>query len=474
MKLLLLLLLAVTGTSSFSQDCGCLEEFRFIKNHIEKNHGGFSKKIKSPEEPAYKKFTGDLEKDIINLEEDRYCIVYLKKYILYLQDHHSNITLPGGQPIDEKNSAALDAFLQSPAFRQTEQIPADSLSLVSYLQKSGDPLEGIYRTADGAYTVALIKNKNRYRDYAGIILASATRLWIPGQVKFELKKNNDSTLHYFIYLRNHALSYEEIPFDQIDLQLPGWVKQRGAMAAKSPQTGNELIRFSILDSQTTMLSIRSFSSSRYRLLDSAYKEIIPRIKKYPRLVIDVRNNGGGADFAYTPLMPLLYTDTIYKDVVDIYNTPGNLAAYRRFDSVSVQNGNKPVFSRSISLMEKAKPYTFVPMGSNDRSTSVFPVNSGYPEKIAILYDRGCASSCESLLFDAMYSKKTIFVGENSGGYTGYGNVMNIKTPCGKTLSWTTTVYRDQWKYEFVGIPPRFPVPPAETDWVDYTRRLLNQ
>ncbi len=236
----------------------------------------------------------------------------------------------------------------------------------------------------------------------------------------------------------------------------------------------KLIEFSVLDSQTTLLSIRSFSSSIYKTLNSVYKIVIPQIKKYRRLIIDIRNNGGGADFAYQPLMPLLYTDTIHNDVVDIYNTPGNLAAYKKFDSISVKNGNGAVFSRSIVLMEKATPYKFIPMGNGVPSISVLPVNKGYPDKIDILYNKGCASSCESLLFDALYSRKTVFVGENSGGYTGYGDVMNIQTPCGNTLRWTTTVYRDQWRYEFVGIPPQYRVPDRETDWVEYTRKLISK
>ena len=474
MKIRFTLLLTLLYSSILSQTCSCLDDYYFIKNHIEKNHGGFNKKIKSPDEPAYKKFTDELNKEIKALKDNRHCIAYLKKYILYLQDHHSNITGAAGQPVNESSAAAIDSFLKSRVFLSTEIVRMDNDFLSDRLKNPADGIEGIYETADGTYKVTLLENKTAYRDYAAFILESKTPLWTCGQVKFELKKINDSVMQYFGFLRNHTLNYDEIPFKKDQFRITGWEKQTNKTDVKATVIDNQLIRFTVLDSQTTLISIRSFSSAVYKTLDSVYKQIIPQIKKYPYLIIDVRNNGGGADFAYSPLMPLLYTDTIHNDVVEIYNSPDNRKAYKKFDSLSVQSGNKAVFSRSLNVMNKGDSYSFIPLGTGMPSVSVFPVNSGYPKKIAILYNRGCASSCESLLFDALYSKKTIFVGENSGGYTGYGDVMNIQTPCGNTLSWTTTVYRDQWKYEFVGIPPQYKIPADEADWIDYTRRLLHR
>lgn len=457
-----------------SQPCNCLSEFYFIKNHIEQNHGGFNKKIKSPEEPVYKNFTVELARQISEMKDQRYCIAYLKKYILFLKDHHSNITGGTGQPVNEKDSAAVAAFLQSDAYTKTEILPADPVYITQYLKQSKDPIEGIYNTPDGSYKVAVLKNKTDGRDYAAIIMNAATPLWTKGQVKFELKTENDTLVHYFGYQRNHAMIYEPITKKGPALALPGWLKQTGNTGASAAVIDNDLIRFSILDSLTTLLSIRSFNSSQYKKLDSVYKQVIPVIRQYPHFIIDLRNNGGGADFAYSPLMPLLYTDTIYNDRVERFNSPGNVAAYKKFDSAAQAAGNRPVFRNVLGMMSKAAPYSFVAMDDGKPSTTVYKAVGGFPLKVAILYNKGCASSCESLLFDAMFSRKTIFTGENSGGYTGYGDVMNIQTPCGNTLSWTTTVYLDQWRYEFVGIPPHYRIPDTETDWVDYTRRLLEK
>ena len=322
----------------------------------------------------------------------------------------------------------------------------------------------------------MLKNKTKSRDYAAIILSSKTTLWTKGQVKFELKQLNDSLFEVFTSLRNHSMNYEQLPFNNGQLQLNGWFKLNTVITNNKAMIDNELIKFIILDSTTTLLSIRSFDAGLYKKLDSAYREIIPVIKKYPHLIIDVRNNGGGSDQSFTALMPLIYSDPFESDVVEYFSTPANIKAYQDYDDRLKQTASarQNVFKAYIEKMKAVSPYSFLFMGNGQPVKVAYKKNDGYPEKIAVLYNRYCASSCESLLFEVMNSKKAIMVGENSGGYTGYGNVMNIQTPCGNTLSWTTSVYREQWKYEFVGIPPQYKVPDNETNWVDYTKRLLNK
>lgn len=460
---------------SYPQACSCLDDYYFIKTHIEKNHGGFNKKIKSPEEPAYKAFTAKLEEEIKKDKDGAYCIVSLKKYILYLQDHHTNITAGGGIVINENDSAAVNAFYKSPAYLNTEIIPLGSNGLPEKWgsEKINGP-EGIYYTPDSTYIVALIKSRTGRRDYAAVILSSKTKLWSPGQVKFELKQVNDSLFDALISYRNHSINYEQVTYKRGIPDLNGWIKKGSAKAV--PDTDNSPVSFRVLDSATTLLSIRSFDAGLTKMLDSVYRSVMPQIKKYPRLIIDVRNNSGGSDMSYKALMPLLYTEPFESDVVEYFVTPGNIEAYEKYDAELLKRspGSSPPFKQAIALMKKAAPYSFTGRGNGKPFKIQYSINKGYPSKIAVLYNKNCASSCESFLFEILNSSKTIRVGENSGGYTGYGNVMNIRTPCGNTLSWTTTVYRNQWKYEFAGIPPQYRIPDDETDWIGYTRKLLEK
>jgi len=465
---------------SIAQTCDCKSEFLWVKAFMEKNHPGYNSDIKSPDEPAYKKFTDELMKSITADKSGNYCLVYLKRYIRFLKDHHSNIS-GTSLPVNETNSDSLNAFLHSPAFTYTEVIRFDSLELINRLSKvAPTSLEGVYITPDSMYTIAVMKNRNNNRDYAGIILASRTKTWIKGQVKIEIKDREDGYRDLFLFMRNHSLNYTEWLPESGNSPIPGWIKIFPALSKPLLQNiSNERISFTILDSITSMISIRSFAGQFTHELDSAYKKIIPEIKKYPNLIIDVRYNGGGSDQNYQALMPLLYTDTIENDFVELFVTEDNKKAYEKMRDEAKNDpgryGSNGYQSWQVRLNQmNNKPFnSFIPISAKN-STSTYKKESGNPLKVAILYNRWCASSCEQLVINGAFSKKVKLVGENSGGYIAYGNVMSIKTPCGNTLNWTTTRKNRDRQYEFVGITPQYKIPAGETDWVEYTRRLLQQ
>lgn len=90
----------------------------------------------------------------------------------------------------------------------------------------------------------------------------------------------------------------------------------------------------------------------------------------------------------------------------------------------------------------------------------------------LLFNKGTASAAEGLITYFQQSDKVITVGENSGGYIGYGNVMTAEIPCGKfKIRSTTTRYEEKSKYEFVGIPPMHKIA-KEKDWVKYALSLF--
>lgn len=477
MRILLLFVLLLPVMVARTQTCSCTEEFRFVKTFMERNHAGFNKKIRSAAEPAYAAFTAALEDAIKKETDSRYCIAYLKRYILYLQDHHSNITPASSSVVDEKDPAALAAFLASVDNRQTETLSLDTAALLaSWRKQPPQAPEGIYYTADSTYVVALVRHESKRHDYAAVILQSKTRLWLPGQVKFELKKMNDSLFAWYTAYRNHRINYEEVPARNGIPELSGWTRAIPGSTSSATALSAEKVSFKVIDSLTTLLSIRSFNAGLTRMLDSVYQSILPEIKKYPKLIIDVRDNGGGSDASYKSLMPLLYTDPFNSDVMEYFVTPDNIRAYAAYDSALLRQDPKsrPPFREPLALMRNAKPYTYTHFGNGKPRSIRYTVNKGNPQKIAVVYNRNCASSCESFLFEVLNSRKTIRVGENSGGYTGYGNVMTITTPCGNTLAWTTTVYREQWKYEFAGIPPQYRVPSSEPDWIRYASQVLDK
>ncbi|MDX2045135.1 MAG: S41 family peptidase [Chitinophagaceae bacterium] len=480
MRLIFLSVLLFGAATASAQQCNCEAEFNWVKSFMEKNHPGFNSDIKTPDDLRYKAFTNDLLRKIKNNKTGIHCLIYLKKYIRYLKDHHSNIN-GAFVPLDESNPDSLRAFLNSALYKGREIINTDSNKLVKYFSAlNPNSVEGIYITADTTYTVAVIKSKTANRDYAAVILASKTPVWKKGQVKFELKDRSDGYREGFFYMRNYSLNYEEWLTGPGETTIVNWRKIFPGTTASARQViSGDLVSFRVLDSSTSYISIRSFGSQFNIQLDSAYKKIIPELKKYPNLVIDVRNNGGGSDINYTAFMPLLYTDTIYNDFVELFVTDDNKKAYEKNRDEAKNNPQRYGANGYISWeyrlnqMKNVPANTFVPISAKN-STSVYKPVEGFPKKVAILYNRFCASSCEQFLLDAMFSKKVKLVGENSGGFLAYGNVMEIKTPCGNSLNWTTTRKNKDRKYEFVGVTPQVKIGNAEKDWIEYTRKLLAQ
>jgi hypothetical protein len=156
----------------------------------------------------------------------------------------------------------------------------------------------------------------------------------------------------------------------------------------------------------------------------------------------------------------VYTGPILNDPLEMYVTPGNIATYKNelakalADSSAYGPESIKDMRGYIQKMEHAKPYTFIPMDNAGISFTTRKKVYPYPKKVAIVYNHNTASSGESFIFDAMQSKKVITMGENSGGYTGYGNVFAVPVPGSDlTLGCTTTRYPHRRKFDGIGIKP---------------------
>lgn len=96
----------------------------------------------------------------------------------------------------------------------------------------------------------------------------------------------------------------------------------------------------------------------------------------------------------------------------------------------------------------------------------------YPRKVALIFNRITGSAAEGMITYSIQSNKVITLGENSGGYVGYGNVMTVAVPCGKyLLRSTTTKYLHNSSFEFVGIEPMHKLS-YNQDWIEAARTEL--
>ncbi|WP_304517152.1 S41 family peptidase [Cecembia rubra] len=516
-KVLLLFKLLIFNNLSFSFPlissngvCPCLEEFEFLKGYVERNHPAFGDNVNETNRVEYEEFVDLLFKAIQRDSINDHCIIYLKKYLAYFKDNHSQINDMGVQ-VDENDEESMKRFFSSSRFQQRERIPIDTEEIEAYLHSGNSELvEGIYESQDGTYKVALLRNQNGFRDYYGIILESQTRLWEPGQVKFELKKLDENLFEGFFYYKFYGLNYETVSLEEN--RLGTWIKLGASQNGQtfiSPGNGQgqQLFEYKKIDEQTGYLAIRTFDGYFKNELDSLINAHENEILNLPHLIIDVRGNGGGSDALLAPFYSLFYTDTLKNELPQIYATQDNLITYQdllqnlKADSLrygratiehvekmilKIQNAGEgefvnmidPVVSgiEEISFRFGTKDFIFKStMGINNRYNLTYHPQKellpSMPEKIVVLMDRGCASTCENFILLAHQSKKAITYGDNSGGYKGYGNVFSVKTPLGYNFKMSTTRYEQQAKFEFVGIPPKVRAVPNE-DWIGKSLELF--
>jgi hypothetical protein len=221
--------------------------------------------------------------------------------------------------------------------------------------------------------------------------------------------------------------------------------------------------FMQLSDQLNYVRVSSFSGYLKKELDVFYDTIAQRLMSKPFMVLDLRDNAGGNDNCYYALMNYLYTKPIKVDDCDVWVSEENLRLYNK------------MFHTNTTLLEKmnkAKLNSFVPISQNQTWKIDNP--SRYPCKVFILQNRSIGSSAEDLIQYAKQSNKVITLGDNTGGYMGFGNVISVRTPKNIfQLQSTTTKYKNGSQFEYVGIPPDIRLPNFER-WQDTVMTLITK
>ncbi len=474
--LILPLLLLLGNEMPAQSSCPCSNELNFVIRYYEQNLPGFKDNVNRQTRKPYEKMKLELRDLAKTAEETTDCFKLLTYYVEFFKDNHSHISMES-VGVNDRDPAAVLAFKNSASFKNRERIRVDP---AAYQNRPLDEIEGIYQIKDSSYTIVILPDKKGLREYVGVILESRTPLWEPGQVKLELRRKAGmkNVFEAFLYMRNHALTYyTAMPLENGRLG-DGWFKTSVQTRNDYDLNPSTALEFKELDTETNYMRIPTFSGNQTAMLDTFYSQHDAQVRSKPYLIIDVRNNGGGNDRNAQQLLEYIYTNPFKSDVVELYSTKDNIKVmedWYRFmskDTVNFDKASMQYMRHEIDRMKKKPEQTFMRRGNGDmvKLDSVLK----WPAKVAIIVNNKCASSCESLLFWAKESKKTILVGENSGGYVGYGEIGGVDTPCfGFNLGCTMTRYRYQRQFEVVGIAPDYRLD-KQSDWIAQTLRLLKK
>ncbi len=422
----------------------------------------------------YQAYTNNFAETSRNISKQVYCLAIIQEWLKYFKDKHIQIGGDFPRVDDENDSAAIDRISKTAEYLIVGRKDLQRIQQ----QKDLSNVEGIYYNQDSTYKVALVKNKNEYRDYAAVILHSKTKLWRQGQVKFELKQQSPDTFYCIFYYRNHHPEVATYYFVNGEFNKGDWIREGSAprIAEAKAYVQHDSVPFYArkITRKTLYLRILSFNGEYAKTIDSLFMQNELLIKKTPNLILDLRGNSGGSDYSYGPILPYLYTNPIITVGVDVLASEDNIKSW---ESLLAEN-NFPADIKSelagkIAQM-KAHPNQYVNIAPDD--TTAYAEVLPYPQKVAILIDKSCASATEQFLLAAKQSSKVTLFGEHTAGVLDYSNMRAKEFPCMPfKLYYATTRSRRIPKYAIdnIGIQPDI-VFPKNTDWIELTIEYLEK
>lgn len=460
-KLYIFLIPLFFNLSCSAQKCNCTKEFLFVKTFIEKNYVGFSDKLKLIQPTFYQNKTKQLIFSTKTKKANENCLLIISQYLDLFKDNHIGI------------GANFDVTKTDSTFLLTKEFVYLSPQKIQGLQNS-KKVEGIYlKNFDTAYTIALIKKETSITDYIGVIVDSKLPNWKRGMVKLEAKKINDSVLKGILYLRNHLPKVEWFYIGKN--RLGGDLQREGNMPENLIYEPYRPVDAKKVSNKTFYIKISDFDASNAKNIDSVfstYKQILDTI---PNLILDLRDNGGGSDFSFYPILKYIYTNPVKNIGVDVLATEAVIKGWRdvlKDEDISEEAKNS--ISNMIELMESKKNslVNIVP----DEIDSNFSKLT-YPKKVAILIDNRCASTTEQFLLFAKQSSKVILLGQNRQGTLDYSNVRQTSFYCMPyILRYSTTRSRRidiNQAIDNIGIKPSIYLP-LNKDWIIESQKILEK
>lgn len=212
-----------------------------------------------------------------------------------------------------------------------------------------------------------------------------------------------------------------------------------ALAEAVPASRQPSLR--VLSPRTLLIHLPSFSPPHRLALELLLRKQRAVLLSHPYWIIDVRDNDGGADSSYAPLLPWLLAEQPVNVGVEWLSTPANQQAHEQICArYAPGDAACQQFAQSVLTALRA-----VPVGSWARVQGerfVFergPVaEKRRPQKVAVLMDKECGSSCEQFLLTVRQGFAVKLLGRPSFGALDYSNMRPFSLPSGRRDLWYAT------------------------------------
>ncbi|WP_266368115.1 S41 family peptidase [Tellurirhabdus rosea] len=426
--------------------CSCPDVLEQTVDKVTRIYAGYFDKVNDRTRPRYERLLDSLRRQAPRAKQPAACNALLQTYQNFFRDRHVKVY-----------------FTQRADRSQVRRLPITETRLKANLQNPAyraDLAEGIWTTGDGNNRFLITKDPKKPGTLVAVWLSGNYRNWQPGTVMAELKTNEEVVYNVTVF-NDDASSYQlPLRLTENGLVFKGFSWKREYPQAFTAAQRQQLkerapVRLRPVNDDFVYLRLSAFNQSEVDELDGLIKANADLINRTPNLILDLRGNGGGDASPSFTMMELLY-DQPMPIPTDSYRASAEMMAQAQtYDTV--------LANRLKTNPGGLVPYSPFPLLTLDKI-------SISPKRVAILMDKGCASSTEFLLYLTRYSRKTTLFGTNSMGVMDYGQQKDFRLNC-PDFTLSIPVTRSGWvdtePIDNVGFKPHVRIPAGTKDWVPF-------
>ncbi|PRP65826.1 S41 family peptidase [Nonlabens agnitus] len=455
--------------SVYAQDCDCAESLEKTINTYEADYSLFQYKVTDQNRALYVAHTNVMREKAQKTVSLTDCKLILEQWLDFFRDGHNYVSISA--PVELNN----------------EEFPISLTQFKSdYVQSKYDlnPLLGIWQSR--GYTVAIVPSPNsieKAKQFVGVVLESNKDSWNKNDLKFKLTHDFGSTYSAELMMSDHSpKSTKALQISKGRLMFEGAKDEWNKVWPESDleQTPSEVtlkfneFHFTEVDG-IPYLRFPDFYSVDDKHVDSIMRANHNKLVAADFIIVDVRDNGGGNDSTYYPILPYILSGPIQIPNSGLWMSEGNIQQF--FDSSDLKgkpiadftDEERELYNHIMSLkgtaffQENEYAYTYKP--------DTLYAN---PKKV-ILLSAGAGSSGETFVYRANQSDKVVVYGQNTGGVVDGFNGLSTDIGCFKLTYPSSFRSRDVQENPIdpYGIAPDVYVDP-EIDVLSYAIEHMRQ
>ncbi len=482
-RFLFLLFFSFTLTVFYAQNCSCKDNLQWVMQTIEQNDAGFSFFMDKTGKDVYNKLKENFLHRAEKISDKTACLRLINNYLARIRRGHIGIIFKDeGLPWEQNHNPKKIKEL----YASMPRYSMDKKAFEKYVNRIKDKYGPEGRWLFNGMEIGIVYD-NQKNKYIGFVLNSSSPYWQPGHIILELNPQKNGNYKMVYYTRQRIKK----TFPQIEIKEGKYILT-GAVALKKIQPvlpanpeieayltyiSNPQPSLKSVSNKTSLLRIPSFSPQIKPVLDSILIELKRQVENKPFLIIDLRNNTGGFDVLYQPLLPLLYTNPIRSASVEFLSTPLNNARMEKFIKDTVWPAEVKEWAAKNLKKLRARPGEFINLEGKNVVEFKLDTILPSPIQVAVLANKRSGSSSEQFLLEAKQSKKVKVFGTPTAGSLDVSNLNWAESPCGDYILFyaiSRSLRIPEMPIDGIGVQPDFyldkEIPPYE--WINYAAKIL--